>query len=85
MCLQLGCEAFVCVCVCVCVVKQVLEQVYINQQNVDEELVDSILWPSQHPNAAESFYQIISGKGTPVNLLLKQLDKVQIPLKPPSF
>lgn len=56
---------------------QVLEQVYISQQNVDEELVNSIVWPAQSGNAAESFYQIISGKGTPVNVLLSKLDKVR--------
>ena len=56
---------------------QVLEQVYISQQNVDKELVNSIVWPAQHANAAESFYRIISGKGTPVNLMLSQLDKVR--------
>ncbi|BDA43323.1 probable haloalkane dehalogenase [Coccomyxa sp. Obi] len=56
-------------------IRQVLEQVYISQQNVDEDLVNSILWPSEDPNAAESFYQIISGKGTPVNVLLSNLDK----------
>ena len=58
---------------------QVLEQVYISRQNVDEDLVNSILWPSEHPNAAESFYQIISKKGTPVNVLLSKLDKVLNP------
>ncbi|KAK9915016.1 hypothetical protein WJX75_003662 [Coccomyxa subellipsoidea] len=56
-------------------IRQVLEQVYISQQNVDEELVNSIVWPAQSGNAAESFYQIISGKGTPVNVLLSKLDK----------
>ncbi len=59
---------------------QVLEQVYISQQNVDEDLVNSILWPSEHPNAAESFYQIISGKATPINVLLSKLDKVLSPV-----
>ena len=55
---------------------QVLEQVYIAHDNLDDELVNSIVWPAQHPNAAEAFYKIITGKGTPVNWLLKRLDKV---------
>ena len=56
---------------------QVLQQVYINQQNLDDELVNSIVWPAQDSNAAEVFYRIITGKGTPVNVLLDKLDKVQ--------
>ncbi len=56
---------------------QVLEQVYISQHNVDEDLVNSIVWPAESANAAESFYRIISGKGTPVNVLLSKLDKVR--------
>ena len=54
-----------------------LQQVYINQQNLDDELVNSIVWPAQDSNAAEVFYRIITGKGTPVNVLLDKLDKVQ--------
>ena len=53
-----------------------LQQVYINQQNLDDELVNSIVWPAQDSNAAEVFYRIITGKGTPVNVLLDELDKV---------
>jgi hypothetical protein len=34
-------------------VLQVLEQVYIDKSNVDDELVESIRFPSEHPNAAE--------------------------------
>jgi len=30
-----------------------LEQVYLNKDNVDDELVESIRYPSLHPNAAE--------------------------------
>lgn len=30
-----------------------LKQVYLNKENVDEELVESIRYPSLHPNAAE--------------------------------
>ena len=56
---------------------QVLQQVYINHQYLDDELVNSIVWPAQDSTAAEVFYRIITGKGTPVNVLLNKLDKVQ--------
>ena len=55
---------------------QVLQQVYKSEQNLDDELVNSIVWPAQDNNAAEVFYRIITGKGTPVNVLLNELDKV---------
>ena len=55
---------------------QVLQQVYKSEQNLDDELVNSIVWPAQDSNAAEVFYRIITGKGTPVNVLLSELDKV---------
>ena len=58
------------------IVLQVLQQVYINHQNLDDELVNSIAWPAQDSNAAEVFYRIITGQGTPVNVLLEKLDKV---------
>ncbi len=54
-----------------------LEQVYVSERNLDEELVNSIVWPAQDTNAAEVFYRIITGKGTPVNVLLDELNKVQ--------
>lgn len=47
----------------------------MSEQNLDEELVNSIVWPAQDSNAAEVFYRIITGKGTPVNVLLDELDK----------
>ena len=56
---------------------QVLQQVYKSEQNLDAELVNSIVWPAQDRNAAEVFYRIITGKGTPVNVLLNELDKVK--------
>lgn len=56
---------------------QVLQQVYVSEQNLDDELVNSIVWPAQDSNAAEVFYRIITGKGTPVNVLLDELDKVR--------
>jgi pimeloyl-ACP methyl ester carboxylesterase len=59
-------------------IAQVLRQVYpVNQANVNDELVESIRLPAQHPNAAEVFYRIItengSGPGTFVDDLLSTL------------
>ncbi len=34
-------------------VSQILKQVYVDSTNVDEDLVASILYPAQDPNAAE--------------------------------
>ena len=59
-----------------CIGLQVLQQVYVNKQYLDDELVNSIVWPAQDRNAAEVFYRIITGEGTPVNVLLDKLDKV---------
>jgi hypothetical protein len=53
----------------------VLQQVYIDDRNIDEDLVESIAQPANDKNAAEVFFRIITGKGTPVNFLLEQLDK----------
>ncbi len=60
----------------VCLGLQVLEQVYVSKTNLDDELVNSIVWPAQDANAAEVFFRIITGKGTPVNVLLDELSKV---------
>jgi len=35
------------------VIIQVLQQVYLDHDRVDDELVESIRYPSDHPNAAE--------------------------------
>jgi len=46
-------------------IEQVLRQVYpINANNVDEELVESIRYPSLDPNAAEVFYRVITKNGS---------------------
>ena len=45
-------------------IAQVLKQVYpINADNVDDELVESIRYPSLDPNAAEVFYRVIVKNG----------------------
>lgn len=60
-------------------IAQILRQVYpIDNKNVDEELVESIRYPSLHPNAAEVFYRVItkngSGPGVFVDDLLGNLE-----------
>lgn len=45
-------------------IKQVLQQVYMDPQNVDEELVESIRYPSLHPNAPEVFCRVVSRTST---------------------
>lgn len=60
-------------------IEQVLKQVYpVNADNVDAELVESIQFPSQDPNAAEVFYRVItkngSGPGVFVDDLLERLE-----------
>lgn len=50
-------------------VDQILRQVYpVDASNVDDELVASIQFPSQDPNAAEVFYRVVSenGNGPPI-------------------
>ncbi|KAK9830202.1 hypothetical protein WJX72_010275 [[Myrmecia] bisecta] len=54
-------------------IKQVLQQVYTNDTNVDDELVRSIVRPAQDPKAAEVFFRIITGNGIAVNRLLQQV------------
>lgn len=61
-------------------VKQVLQQVYIDKTNVDDDLVKSIIRAAEDPNAAEVFYRVIGGNsgvtggGASVNQLLNKLD-----------
>jgi pimeloyl-ACP methyl ester carboxylesterase len=59
-------------------IAQILRQVYsVDSNNVDDELVESIQFPAQNPNAAEVFYRIIArnGNGPPIFIddLLSQL------------
>lgn len=60
-------------------IQQILKQVYpINSGNVDDELVESIRFPSLDPNAAEVFYRVISkngsGPGVYIDDLLENLE-----------
>jgi pimeloyl-ACP methyl ester carboxylesterase len=61
-------------------VQQVLKSVYVSHDTIDEELVESILRPADDPRAGEVFYRVITSRGTPVNLLLDELDKADIPI-----
>ena len=61
-------------------VRQVLKQVYFSHDNVDDELVESILNPADDPNASEVFYRVITSRGTPVNALLDTLEQHDMPL-----
>ena len=42
--------------------------------------MDSILRPADDPQAGEVFYRVITSKGTPVNLLLDEMRKADIPV-----
>lgn len=61
-------------------VKQVLKQVYHSHDNVDESLVQSILEPADDPNASDVFYRVITSRGTPINILLDEMEKNGMPL-----
>jgi len=61
-------------------VKQVLRQVYWNDDQIDDDLVESILAPAQDPKAASVFYRVITSRGRPLNRLLDSMERHQIPL-----
>lgn len=64
-------------------IEQVLRQVYPNNaRNVDEELVESIRFPSLDPNAAEVFYRVITKNGNgPQKVYIDDLlEKLDCPL-----
>lgn len=61
-------------------VKQVLRQVYWNDDQIDDDLVESILAPAQDPKAASVFYRVITSKGRPLNRLLDAMERHEIPL-----
>ncbi len=61
-------------------VQQVLKSVYVSHETIDDELVDSILRPADDPRASEVFYRVITSRGTPVNLLLDEMAKADIPV-----
>jgi pimeloyl-ACP methyl ester carboxylesterase len=60
----------------------VLKQVYTNKDYVDPELVESIRYPAQDPNAAEVFYRIVSRNtsGRPKVFFDDLLEKIDCPL-----
>lgn len=63
-------------------IAQVLRQVYpVDARNVDDDLVDSIQFPAQDPNAAEVFYRVIekNGNGPPV-FIDDLLSTLKVPL-----
>lgn len=61
-------------------VRHVLNQVYKDGTNIDDDLVKSILLPADDPNAGEVFYRIITGRGKPMNVLLDEMKKVKMPV-----
>lgn len=63
-------------------IAQILRQVYpINADMVDDELVESIRYPSLDPNAAEVFYRVISKNGNGPSLYIDDLlEKMECPL-----
>eukprot|EP00522_Entomoneis_paludosa_P014614 CAMPEP_0172444772 /NCGR_PEP_ID=MMETSP1065-20121228/4788_1 /TAXON_ID=265537 /ORGANISM="Amphiprora paludosa, Strain CCMP125" /LENGTH=348 /DNA_ID=CAMNT_0013195457 /DNA_START=24 /DNA_END=1070 /DNA_ORIENTATION=+ len=64
-------------------IQQVLKQVYpVNADNVDDELVESIQFPAQDPNAAEVFYRVIARNGNGANrpYVDDLLEKLNCPL-----
>jgi len=55
-------------------IAQVLKQVYpIDNTNVDDELVESIRYPSLDPNAAEVFYRVITKNGSGPTVFIDDL------------
>ena len=63
-------------------VEQILRQVYpVNADMVDSELVESIVHPSRHPNAAEVFYRVIKRNGNgPAVYVDDLLASLEVPL-----
>jgi len=63
-------------------IAQVLRQVYpVDPSNVDDELVSSIQFPAQDPNAAEVFYRVIARNGNgPPKTVDELLETLQVPL-----
>mmetsp|Transcript_37233 Transcript_37233/g.107519 ORF Transcript_37233/g.107519 Transcript_37233/m.107519 type:complete len:340 (+) Transcript_37233:97-1116(+) len=63
-------------------IAQILRQVYpINADMVDDELVESIRYPSLDPNAAEVFYRVISKNGNGPSVYVDDLlENLECPL-----
>eukprot|EP00798_Chlamydomonas_sp_ICE-L_P014777 gene14777-20827_t len=60
-------------------IKQVLELVYFNKDVIDDDLVDSIILPTNDPQASEVFFRINNFKGPPVTVNTL-LSKLKVPL-----
>lgn len=50
-----------------------LLQVYVSKDNIDKDLVDSIVLPAQDRNAPEVFYRVITSRGESINSLLQKI------------
>lgn len=63
-------------------IAQVLRQVYpVDQRNVDDELVESIRFPAQDPNASEVFYRVIVRNGSGPEVYVDDLlEALRVPL-----
>lgn len=63
-------------------IQQILKQVYpVNSENVDDELVESIRFPSLDPNAAEVFYRVITKNGSGPSVFVDDLlENMECPL-----
>jgi pimeloyl-ACP methyl ester carboxylesterase len=63
-------------------IAQVLRQVYpVQPDQVDAELVESIIMPTQHPNAAEVFFRVVSKMGVDPPVYANDLlERLHIPL-----
>ena len=62
-------------------IAQILRQVYpSNAENVDDELVESIRYPSLDPNAPEVFYRVITKGGQKTKYVDDLLANVECPL-----
>lgn len=48
-------------------------QVYVSKDNIDDDLVTSIVQPAQDPNAPDVFYRVISSSGESINSLLRSV------------
>lgn len=62
-------------------IAQVLRQVYMDKSNIDDELVQSIEFPSRNVNASEVFYRVISKSVNSMPVYIDDLlNQVKVPL-----
>jgi len=55
-------------------IRQVLSSVYVDQEKLDDDLVESIARPADDPNAPEVFRRIITQRKRPVDELLEAVE-----------